>query len=74
MRFVAARLSPTLQSPQKTFLPKHWFVVPLIFKLRSFVGSHVSAFHICMSLFRRWGIATIIQPQGLGNCTRVPVR
>ena len=44
------------------------------FDFRSFVGSHVSALNLCMSLFRRWGVAIIIQPQGLGNWTRLPVR
>jgi hypothetical protein len=63
----AARLSPTLQRPQKDFLLELQlvFVRSALQLIPLFRRTHVSAVNFRMSLFRLLGVAISLQPQGL---------
>jgi hypothetical protein len=61
----AARLSPTLQSPQEVSLLSQStrFVRSALAQIPLFRRTHVSALNFCKSLFRCAGVAIIIQPR-----------
>ncbi len=64
-----ARLSPTLQSPQKNVAPllSTVFVDSAPSQISLFRRIHVSAFNFCMSLFRCWVSQSLFSLDGLGS-------